>query len=92
MMSPITRQKISIARALYFDSDVFLFDDVFRTMDIGSTMTILKNFEKLLPHKTLIISTALTSIIRHNDKIMLLNHGNVQEYGVFTDMIGNPSS
>jgi ABC-type multidrug transport system fused ATPase/permease subunit len=91
-MSPVTRQKISIARALYFDSDVFLFDDVFRSMDIGSATTILKNFERLLPHKTLIISTALTSLIRPNDKVMCLYQGNAQEYGVFTDMIANPSS
>jgi ABC-type multidrug transport system fused ATPase/permease subunit len=71
---------------------VFLFDDVFTKMDVSSTKAILNNFERLLPHKTLIISTALTSIIRPNDRVIVIDYGSVVEYGEFTTLVGNPSS
>jgi ABC-type proline/glycine betaine transport system ATPase subunit len=40
----------------------------------------------------LIISTALTSIIRPNDKVIVLDHGTVLEYGIYTSIVSNPSS
>jgi ABC-type transport system involved in cytochrome bd biosynthesis fused ATPase/permease subunit len=92
VLSPVMRQKISLARALYNDPDVFLIDDIFTEMDINSVKKLLNNFEKILPQKTLIISTVLTSIIRPNDLVLIFDQGTALEQGVFVNMVGNPSS
>lgn len=83
LLSPVLRHKISLARALYHDPDVFLIDDIFTDMDIQSVRKLLGNFEKLQPFKTLMISTALTSIIRPRDHVIIFERGSAIEYGVF---------
>jgi ATP-binding cassette subfamily C (CFTR/MRP) protein 1 len=83
MASPDLRHKISLARALYYDADVFLIDDVFADMNINSVRKILSNFERLLPYKTLLISTELTSVIRPNDHVLIFDRGTAVEYGLF---------
>ena len=92
MLSPVTRQKISLARALYYDPDVFLIDDVFTQMDINSVRKLLSNFESLMPHKTLLISTVLTSVIRPDDQVIIFDQGTAYEHGTFSKMMENPSS
>lgn len=92
VLSPSMRQKISLARAIYHDPDIFLIDDVFTDMEIGAVRRMLRQFEKLFPQKTIVISTALTSIIRPNDQVIVFDQGSAVEHGIYAEMVGNPSS
>lgn len=92
LMSPITKQKISIARAMYYDPDVYLFDDVFTSMDVKSVEVIMKKLEKVYPNKTMILATNLTSIIRPEDQVMIFDKGTVVEFENYVNMINNQSS
>lgn len=91
-MSPITKQKISLARAIYYNPDVYLFDDIFTSMDIKTVELLITKFEKVFPNKTMIIATNLTSIIRPDDQVMIFDKGNVVEFDTYTTMINNQSS
>lgn len=90
--SPDFRHKISFARALYYDADVFLIDDVFADMNISSVRKLLSNFERLEPGRTLLISTELTSVIRPNDRVLIIDRGIAVEYGIFSTMLEQPNS
>ena len=56
-------QRLAIARALYQDKDVLIFDDATNSLDEKTEAEILKNIHDLKIHKTIII-------ISHNNKVL----------------------
>ncbi|MDO4730680.1 MAG: ABC transporter ATP-binding protein [Clostridia bacterium] len=73
------KQKIEIARALYEDADVFIFDEPMATLDAKETDDLIKIFKKLKAEgKTVLLSThRLDVILKCADKCTILKDSKV---------------
>lgn len=75
------KQRVSIARALIKDPKIFLFDDCLSAVDTETEEKILKSLFKVSKGKTTIIVTHRISSAKNADKIIVLEDGNIIQYG-----------
>jgi len=80
------KQRISIARELYKEIDILLFDEATSNLDSHSEKIIQKNIEDLKGRYTIIIIAHRLSTIRNADKVVLLNEGKIIDSGTFSDL------
>lgn len=81
------KQRISIARALIKDSAIYLFDDCLSAVDTETEETILDNLKKASKDKTTVIVSHRVSSALHADKILVLDHGKMIQFGCHEDLI-----
>lgn len=63
------KQRMSIARALYFDREIILFDEITANLDSHNAQKIIKLLKKLSKHKTIIIVSHDLSVLENCRKI-----------------------
>jgi ABC-type transport system involved in cytochrome bd biosynthesis fused ATPase/permease subunit len=69
---------VSLGRALYSESDIFLFDDVLSAVDVHVGESILREaIGTLLKGKTVIMATHATKFAHYADRIILMDKGNI---------------
>jgi ABC-type transport system involved in cytochrome bd biosynthesis fused ATPase/permease subunit len=69
---------VDLARSLYSDSDIYLFDDILSAVDIHVATFIMQNaVKKYLSNKTVILATHAIKFAEMADYIILLNKGEV---------------
>ena len=66
------RQRVSIARALYKDTDIIIFDEAFSSLDVLTKNTILKQIKELSKLKTIISISHTPEDLNDCDKIINL--------------------
>ena len=91
------RQRVSIARELYKDARVLIFDEGTSALDTESEQIIQQNIDELRDNTTLILIAHRLSTVRNSDMIFVLEDGRVVEQGTydylyaiggrFTDMV-----
>jgi ATP-binding cassette, subfamily B, multidrug efflux pump len=84
------RQLISFVRALVFDPDILILDEATSSIDPESEAIIQYAIERLIARRTSIIIAHRLSTIRHADRILVLEKGEVAEYGSHADLIDRP--
>ena len=67
------KQRISIARALYKNSQILIFDESFNSLDIDTKNIILEEIKNLSKFKTIIIISHNVNDLKDCDKIINLN-------------------
>ena len=75
------KQRVSIARALIKDPDIFILDDCLSAVDLATEKHILSYFKDALRDKTAIIITHRIFTTLEVDKVLVLEDGNILEYG-----------
>jgi ABC-type multidrug transport system fused ATPase/permease subunit len=80
------RQRVGIARALYKDADILIFDESFTGLDETNQFAILENLFAL-SDKTLILSTHDKAVARRCDKVVLLHDGRLVASGKYEDVV-----
>jgi len=83
------KQRLSIARCLYKDSDILIFDDTFSALDYKTDMLVRKGINENFKDKTVFIIAQRIGTIRHADKIIVLDGGNVQGIGSHDELMKN---
>ena len=83
------KQRLSIARAVFKDAEIIIFDDSFSALDYKTDMIIRKNLKKKLSDKTIIIVAQRIGTIRHADKILVLEDGKIVGKGTHEELIKN---
>ncbi|KAK4439717.1 ABC transporter C family member 3 [Sesamum alatum] len=86
------KQRIQIARALYQDADIYLFDDPFSAVD-AHTGTHLFNecILGLLDSKTVIYVTHQVEFLPAADLILVMKDGKIKQAGKYSDILKSGS-
>ncbi|GER32854.1 multidrug resistance protein ABC transporter [Striga asiatica] len=86
------KQRIQIARALYQDADIYLFDDPFSAVD-AHTGTHLFNecILGLLDSKTVIFVTHQVEFLPAADLILVMKDGKIKQAGKYNDILKSGS-
>jgi len=80
-------QRISIARSFIKDSEIYLFDDCFSSLDSDTEDRILKNLKNNFQDKTLIIISHRVSCVKHADNIIVLDKGKIIQNGSHNELL-----
>ena len=71
------RQRLSIARALLKDCDVYVFDDSFSRLDFKTDLNVRKNLSNRLKDKIVFVISHRVGTIKNADKIIVLDQGGI---------------
>jgi ATP-binding cassette subfamily B protein len=81
------RQLISFVRALVFNPDILILDEATSSIDPESEAVIQHAIETLIEKRTSIIIAHRLSTIRHAHKILVLEKGQVREFGTHDELL-----
>ena len=81
------KQRSSIARALMKDAPILILDDSLSAVDTDTEENILKNLKENRQGKTTIIIAHRISTIQNADHILVLDEGNVAEFGTHDELV-----
>ncbi|MDG1767070.1 MAG: ABC transporter ATP-binding protein [Flavobacteriales bacterium] len=81
------KQRISIARAIIKEPKILIFDDCLSAVDTATEEVILSNLKVIMKDKTSVIISHRVSSIKHADKIIVLDQGQVIEAGTHEQLI-----
>ncbi|KAE8698369.1 ABC transporter C family member 13 [Hibiscus syriacus] len=86
------KQRIQIARALYQDADIYLFDDPFSAVDAHTGSHLFKEvLLGILSSKTVIFVTHQLEFIPAADLVLVMKNGRITEAGKYNDIIDSGS-
>ncbi len=75
------RQRLLIARAVYKDPEILIFDEATSHLDTENEKQIVMNLQKYLTGKTIIVIAHRLSTVVNADKIIYLDEGKIMEEG-----------
>ncbi len=81
------KQRLSIARALYKDSDIFVFDDTFSALDFKTDQLVRRGIKENYSDKTVIIIAQRIGTVKNADKIIVLNDGKIDSIGTHEELL-----
>lgn len=81
------RQRLSIARALAKDSDIYIFDDSFSALDFKTDSLVRKELKKVTKDKIVFIVAQRVSSIMNADNIIVLNEGQIVGMGKHEELL-----
>ncbi|KAM5570157.1 hypothetical protein ABKV19_017257 [Rosa sericea] len=84
------KQRIQIARALYQDADIYLFDDPFSAVDAHTGSHLFKEcLMGLLSSKTVIYVTHQVEFLPAADIVLVMKDGKITQAGKFNDILNS---
>ncbi|XP_031130031.1 ABC transporter C family member 12-like [Ipomoea triloba] len=84
------KQRVSMARAVYSNSDVYIFDDPLSALDAHVAQQVFNScIKEELQGKTRVLVTNQLHFLPHVDRIILVCEGMVKEDGTFEELYRN---
>ena len=81
------KQRLSIARAIAKDPEIFIFDDSFSALDFKTDSTLRKALKEYTKEATTIIVAQRISTILNADKILVLDDGHMAGIGSHKELM-----
>ena len=81
------KQRLSIARAIAIDPEIFVFDDSFSALDLKTDKILREELAKRTKDKTVIIVAQRISTIMNADQIIVLDEGKIVGKGTHEELL-----
>ena len=83
------KQRLSIARAIAKDPEIYIFDDTFSALDFKTDALLRKNLKKYTDDATILIVAQRIGTIMNADKIIVLDKGRCVGMGTHQELLRN---
>ena len=83
------KQRLSIARAIARDPEIYIFDDSFSALDYKTDSILRKELKKYTKDATSLIVAQRIGTIMNSDKIIVLDEGKVVGQGTHKELLEN---
>ena len=83
------KQRLSIARAIARDPEIYIFDDTFSALDYKTDSNLRKALKNYTKNATILIVAQRVGTIMNADKIVVLDNGKVVGMGKHKDLLKN---
>ena len=87
LLSGGQRQRIAIARAVYHEPPILLFDEATSSLDTEAERAVQDNMARLLDRRTSFVIAHRLSTIRNADVILVLERGRLVESGTHDELL-----
>ena len=81
------RQRLAIARALYKDAPILILDEATSALDAESERAVQEALQTLMRNRTTLVIAHRLSTVRHADRIVVMNAGEIVEIGTHEELI-----
>jgi ATP-binding cassette, subfamily B, bacterial len=82
------KQRLLIARVIYKNPDIIIFDEATNSLDAKNEKVIVENLSEFFKGKTVIVVAHRLSTVKDADKIVVLDSGRIIETGIHESLIG----
>ena len=83
------KQRLSIARAIARDPEIYIFDDSFSALDYQTDLTLRQKLKKYTKNATSMIVAQRIGTIMNADKILVLDKGKCVGFGTHKELLNN---
>ena len=81
------RQRIAIARALIHNPRILILDEATAALDTETEKLIQDAIDRVITGRTTIVIAHRLSTLRNADKILVLDHGKMAEFGTHKELL-----
>ena len=80
------RQRVAVARALYHDPEVLVFDEATSSLDSQTERALTETVERLHGRKTMVVIAHRLSTVRGCDRLVVLEEGRIVAVGSYDEL------
>ena len=84
------RQRTAIARAIARRPEILILDDILSAVDTQTEDEIMRKLKPVMDDRTTLFISHRVSTLRHADNIIVIENGQITQYGTHQDLINSP--
>ena len=81
------KQRILIARSVYKNPQLLLFDEATNALDANNEAVIIRNLEDFFQGRTVVVVAHRLSTVKHADQIVVMEKGEIVEVGTHAELV-----